>query len=1042
MWIAAYVVASVVLVAGVAVFALDRVGSDGDGGGDRGATELPVLAPMPFASVVTVDGGGTGPVGTEFQVAATSYGEEPAARVDLYDGGRRVGTATPDPESPNAAVPLTFPALSVGPHALHVEVTDAAGNVSLSPVEQVDVVVAAPPGAVVAVDPAGNPLPGQDVVTEAPDVPVPVVPDEGETLGAFADRLDVDLEQLAVYQPALADEALVPVPDLGPDDTIPPGSEVVAAVRPDAGFDALTSGSALAGGVAGRPVVPDARVMGLAAEADGCGAVLTASSSDGPVTFFDGAAGVAGWAEVGRTDGDGELALPTLSPGAHSFFARTEQLTSATVSVKVPVSCSADTGWTGDAKIVDGRLYLAPAALGPVYLYLQVDGGTGVRIPADPGSQGRAVNAGLVTDIRDLLPDLTQETAARAELEVWRASEFPSMVGQGTLTLPPGLTVADVVGLPGAIDLRAEVPDGAVGISTPQGVTLGHADEDLSFTWEAASSEVDEVLWEVLSGPPTKVAPGGPAVLAAGISDAGAAEDGTGTQGTFGFSTADIPGHEQVGGDDPPLPVESTTAEVVPALVPSGLRLLDGSAFVRPVEGEVPPDISPIIAALPGPGALVYVRVTANPKGPALGTSSNAVTVRLPSPEPPESAETGVRMQIDEMTLDPGRAPNPSYGSCAIIKLPPKYTGDFWEKNPKNAAHLVYTSGNGTYCYAPPPPPEGCLLEDYVPVVGELVCDVAALHEAATDLIVDLVTAVYSGVALVYNGIIDTAVRLAGELNPLCIALDEVDDASSGTCEEVSQAVARAAISAVLAAFGLPPRLPTAEQLMAIAEGELENLAVILMEQAGVPCSAIKADPDVIEAIQTADELGVKIDGVENSDIATVAADPCLAFARFMIKTVRKGVTKLLAQRTAQATGLPDFSYLTGFEMKPEPRSLPVPMTVTVAASPVDPTVDATGMVCDESLLPSAGPEGYPGPFIRYSPIRLTEEAPVDGKGRWVGTGVMSNYLPSSNFAKALTDLDVTVSISMAEDTADHYSYGRCQEGEGSVTERVRPPDG
>ena len=425
--IGVYVAATALLAVGLTVLVKET--RNGSGAETVAASDLPSLAPMPFPSTVSVDGSARGSVGTQFSVSATSFSKDPLARVDLYDGARRVSSAVP--EAGAATATLSYPALSVGPHALHAMVIDTEGLVSRSPATVVDVSVALPAGSIVKVDSQGNKvLSSPPTGGAAARVSVPVAHEKGETVEDLAERLGVEPAQLNVVfagdekvDPTVFERAAV----------IPFGSQVVVAVAPDAGLQELEGESVV---VSNPSEDASAGAMTLVGKADGCDVVLTSAGSEGKVSYFDGNSGVPGWASVGETGGDGDLRLPAPTPGVHLYFARTAKLSTQTVSVKVPLTCAGDLGWTGSARIIDGELYLPPAAFGTVYLYLQVDGKTGVRIPADTGAAGRAFNAGSITPIQNLLPDLGILNGSSAELSVWRAGEFPVEVAKGSLKVP------------------------------------------------------------------------------------------------------------------------------------------------------------------------------------------------------------------------------------------------------------------------------------------------------------------------------------------------------------------------------------------------------------------------------------------------------------------------------------------------------------------------------------------------------------------------------------------------------------------------------
>jgi hypothetical protein len=981
-WILVYLAATAVLVAGVAVLVRDR--DDAEATDEAVELALPPLAEMPFASTVSVAGPSTVQVGQQVRLSAAGYSEAPIERVDLFDGARRVASV-PGPRAASAAS-VSMPALSVGQHLVHVQVTDADGAVSKSAPVSVDVA----------------PAPGEETV------PVEVQADEGETIGELAERFDVEPEVLIVQPPAPAPDPAVPgdlpdppaplPPDTPLDAEVPAGATVVINVPPDAGAD--LAGGTEAAVIAPSPAASDELVV--TAEVTGCsGRVrLTAANAPGAVTFFRASAGVPGWVQAGTTEGDGAVDVATPGSGTHVFFVRSGQDESAEVAVVVPPACAADLGWTGDASIVDGILTL-PQSYQNVYLYLSV-GGAWQRVPA---SQDQFIPVGVRTDVSSLLPALAGE---RLDLQVWRVfgDNFTTQVASGSLEVPEGQTMADVVGEPNALSLSVDGPDGPA-----KGIVLDSEDRILRFRWTAASPRADQIVWQVLTKPlPTSnrdLLPDG--LLATGVSE----RTGTGAEGGTGDFTVRTnelprrPGTTTSPTSTPSTPGSSGGGIVLlqPPLVAAGIPKLGGSAFAATValDAAEAGQVLESIIGLPAPGDQVHVRILSVPDGSTVAAASTTIPVQLPVPQ---SVETSLDFRVDSVDVDAGRAPNPAYAQCVAVTTPwtatlpgyfdpptvgmsgiPSATVKTPEERNAEVASAFYPTSR-TYCPSDFPPPAAC---------DAWYCEVYEVVVDAAGFVVSIVVQLYEVVSYAYNGVIEGVVAAIAKFNPVCLALTAADDEAGGGCEKIAGIVAETAITAALASFGLPPSLPDVDQLEAIAEGNLAALGKELLELAGIPCDSLSAPPGFGDAVNgMGSELGVP------AQAGAVLDDPCLAVAGMMVRAVLDEAEAAATQTVAAAAGVPAFSGIDGFTMVPDPRGQSEPMVVTVAASLAQETADGTGAVC---AVRAGNPDDLSsyrvGPFSRQS-FSLVEADPIDGRGRWTGSVVLPVNVGQPNPVGAL----------------------------------------
>lgn len=864
------------------------------------AASGPHYASMAFPATLSLAGPDRGRIGSEFRFSVESFSDAGARSVTLYDGTRPIDTV--EPSSSGRPSSLALPGLSVGRHTVHAAVTDADGEVAST--APVSILVGEAPGA----DP----------------VPVEVPVEDGERLPQVAERLGLPRRDLVKVG----------------------GGRVVALIEPDAGAAQL-SGDRLV-------ITPglDLGTFALSATPRGCGVALEATGASDPVNFYRGGGEANGWVQVGRPQSDGATDVADLTPGTHVFFARAGKVDSAQVAVTVPDRCARSYGWTGDASIVDGELILAQPAAN-VFLHLSVDGRPWIRVPA---SQDEAIIASTRTSIAHLLPALN---GSRLQLEVWKfQGDIPLRIAAGELKVPSDAAISTVVGEPSAVSLTVDTPDGA-----RTGIQLDSQDEELAFTWTAASPAVSRVRWQVLttdrSTSDLSLSP--PGLLATGVVEG----DGS---GTFTIDTADIPRADR------PQPAQPTSGKGTTALalqppLPTG-SLSGQTAFGSIVSVDQLTQLAEPVE-LPVAGSTVFVRVVTE-NGPS--AASPDVVVHLPTPQ---SADTGVDFEVTQLTTDAGRAPNPKAVGCLIVDVPWSPTGDEPGYNAqadpwaltRSVARQFYPQ-DSTVCPGAFPPPKGC---------DAWYCEVVEFVVDAAGAIVSVVVQLYELVAYAYNGAIDAVVDVVSKLNPLCLALGAADGGAGKSCASVTGFATKAAITAVLASVGLPPSLPTAGQLEAIAAGELDQLAVELMKQLGVPCDTVKAPAGFDDALAVA---GDQLD----APVLAAAADPCLAIAHLLIGEVRAAATANGQRALAEASGLPAFPEVKGFSMVADPRGQAAPLQVDVTARVAEANADPSGIFCQVVFYDPhrSGLRGV-GPFLPLT-IRLEPTSP-DGR-TWSGSGV------------------------------------------------------
>ncbi|HWJ97282.1 MAG TPA: hypothetical protein VNQ33_03925, partial [Acidimicrobiales bacterium] len=673
-WIGVYVVATALLAGGVVFLIQDR-----DQSSEAAAPVLPELATMPFASGLTPVGPTTGRVGDSLLFDAEG-GTEDVRSVELWDGDRRIETQAVD-GTPGAVV--TLPALSVGQHAVYAKVTNADGEASLT---------APVPVAIVAN--GTEPVP-----------PVTVVPDEDETLGQLAERLDIGIDRISVL--AAGSDLLPPeqVKDLplAAGDVIPVDAIVGAQPDGDAGYVEAVSAD---------PVVPEGGGastgdLALSAEAAGCQITLTVSGASGKTQVYEAAGSAVGWTRVGERSGDGTVSIPVATPGVHLFYALAGNEQTTPLQVTMPPGCTKASGWTGNAFITDGILTVTTGVGGAgQWLYLQADGGTAVRVPAT----GYLPPVGLYTDIGALLPPMAGTTL---DLELWQGSEFlDTKVASGHLNAPEGRSIGDVTGEGRQLDLKLTDPAGTAAI-------LGSQDRKLTFTW-TAGARIEAVLYQVLvdDQPITQTRVPPEQLLASGVSIRSSA--GAAGSGTFTINTADIPGRQATGREataGATASYEAKTAQltdknIVSSNKPVSVTPIGPGTVKRAAE-------APIVIDLPTYGDNVYVRaIGIGSEGSGVTSASNTIRVQLPVPQGigGKAVDFVTGDDFGDTTFAPGHRPVRSFQNCMWADVgwfgPIDY-GKYLDRSPHGQSARIEAMSaaypaDGTYCpqdFPPPPPP-------------------------------------------------------------------------------------------------------------------------------------------------------------------------------------------------------------------------------------------------------------------------------------------------------------------------------------------------
>ncbi len=782
-------VLTVALLAGaVVVLAGDQDDGDGGVGAPTAATEpTPVAAAAPTAPIiVTISAPGERRLVADrsFDVHVAAVGERSITAVELWDGGALVDTVSPEVSGPTATAAFAL-APNPGPHALVARATDESGVVGQSSPHRFDAIA--------------SPDAGADVTSPTSTPPSTTTDPDGAAAA-----------QLAPGEMAAA----------RPDDAAP-------SVR--AGTEACTVDVAppTAGPWTSLQVSPPG------------------SSAFVPLPERTGGSGLA-------VPG-GVLLVQAVGPDGPSPLA----------AITIPDRCS-DDRWDGDARILRGRLH-TNADADRAYAYLRVDGGGWQRVP--PGEQASVpVGAGGTFDLSTHLPSLSGRSL---ELRAWgrRGGELVAL-GTGRLELDAGAgATGGAVGLAGfgsemvgGLDaiagslLRTDL-DWVVAHATDGGTAeiqvahpeilaregtlvydengelgpetdFGKGDPVLDMRWEANDPSVTHGILQVSAVPP----PPGPDLDYPGLLAY------LPVAGVSGEHAVDVErawlGHGPTVMQASPIPYEQLSpAGLGLVLTPAGLPV---SAAEQPDEPKMklPPSVIAELAALVHPTTL-YVRVV-----PMAGTQpvdhvSNLVTfaigpehgMKLPPPAPLPGL-AAPQVVGAEVGFHPPGPPNGKYARCVRVIA-----------NPHGDQNLA---------------PVGFLQPSYDAFepagVGDTVC--AAYNppeEHWYDVIVDainFVAAVWDDVAGFVNDLKDDLVELAAmfgckqwaEVHWAALpasAKDALKDQGIDGPMDLCTTMIGAAVDAYLMTNGIPPTMPTSDE---VATGLKGDVAAFVASKVAAAC--------------------------------------------------------------------------------------------------------------------------------------------------------------------------------------------------------------
>lgn len=516
--------------------------------------------------------------------------------------------------------------------------------------------------------------------------------------------------------------------------------------------------------------------------------------------------------------------------------------------VTAPEHCS-ERLWTGDVRITDGRLVTAHPA-DRAYVYLAVDGGPWRRVPSGDGTFAVRDDEGAF-DLRKLLPPLAGSTL---DVHAWgRDGGRLVNLGRGRLSLAgvtpdrggsdmgmmaaatgapasdldwivqrAGKTTPEIPGPPADILAREGTLSFQKGTLMTTAMFAGAGRRKLEFRWSSASGAATHAVWQVSSLPP----PASPQLAFPGL----LAYQVVGAPG--GEFTIDVDDVVKGVGPKQSIPVESVSfGDVVPPEVVEVPQAVPSAAPTSAPHKKLPPKskqplhLLPVLNKKASPSAL-YVRVVPMAGSQPIPTVTNLVVFGIGDAPPPMLLPT-----------QPGGTEAPKIASTSVTFIPPHQpNGSFHRcvrvvENPHAPTNTVTVAG--VKITGKPAPVGGTLCADYVEPEKEWWDYVVDAVEFVADTWTEIATFVNQLKADVISFMADLGCSQALD------ATGAVDDPKSACSKMITSAV-----DTYLAANGIPPTLPTTEDVTVALKGDLAAFAA---GQAGEYC------PDLVKSECTAE---------------------------------------------------------------------------------------------------------------------------------------------------------------------------------------------
>jgi len=684
------------------------------------------------------------------------------------------GQHVADSTSPNAPFELAWDEDRTGPHTVQLRAIDLQGNVQLSNVATVH--VQAPDTGVVLENYTTNP---------------------GESAAGIASDRGLSPEDILAYNSLLPNAPLeAGTVLLVPRDPVPAPSEPAAPSRVPAPDEPVYTGSKPALwfnlNLPFNPVAPQT-APALSAAADKCTVTLEidftgddalgysiyrlspGQSAFRPIAYLDAATTRFTDTEVG---GDVQYYAAAFNAGGEIPG------NVAPLSITDP-DCGIPVAGQGGLVIEDGVLQTDLSAAA-VYLYVSYDGDAWDRVPAEEGSFLSGVGAGI--DFKPFLPDPTAGYAFEAwgwsggRLVFLGSGTSPGAVqtSAGFLLLPIDVTSLVTIDFNQSPDTGVPVTEKTIYMES----SLNRF--NLEFQWQT-DSPAQTGLWQVSAWPfPSSANLDPPGLLAEGMVSA--------SQLVFFINFADIVSPAPGGGSNPaPTAAPSGPIDFSDPFSTAPLDLDPGSAISTQEKIGVQIDD-------------YYVRVLPLANNQVVGFPSNTVTVHYGPPPEPEPIELAGPMaplyQVKFVKFNPGSFPDPNRWGCVVVIEKPEIQ---------------------------------MIVDPYNAEIGEVVCP-AKLPGKKSGLVefFNVLGGAWDWAAGKVNALKAKVVDLIGE--QVCTQADLAFGGQGLIPKEECKVAVAIGIDVALAAYGVPPSVPSYDQLVEEGKDYLVELAAQELRARGIPC--------------------------------------------------------------------------------------------------------------------------------------------------------------------------------------------------------------
>lgn len=618
--------------------------------------------------------------------------------------------------------------------------------------------------------------------------------------------------------------------------------------------------------------------------------------------------------------------------GATESISRPLLLSSGAADGHRPIANPAQVGsgvtWTGPAELHGGVLTVHEPGVGRVFFYITDDGDNWDRVPSAAGASVPLING--EADLTGQLPALE---GSELTLEIWQHDAFPVLLGTARAIADTEFQVAEpngVFGFLGRLDLDLVTGEG----DDEQLVRGLFLDQDewspIDLQWGTDLPNVTHIVWQAYNHRPPE--DGNPLDTAPSF----AYSDPAGGDNRFTFLPPGTPGPE--GG----LAASANTGQDF--LTYGLVRGQQDPAFNDP---SLPKDLKIQLygqTATPEISRSWFLRAHAFSGDQWVGVSSNIVSVHLGKPPQLKSLPPEGHYDL-EIVVHAPETLQMQYRQCwevvdideaAYVAHRAQADGGEWQRTVRDYAFLnAIIASNGPVicageCYEGLDPdfpvgsdfqkaesfaasqgfglddlrwdyPVGCSNDDDDGCslgLGQVIDDVCTAAYETAQSVVQLIGDGWTFVSETYDDIKDAVIS----------ELVTISGCELFASEETCNTLATIAVNAGLAAVGLPPSIPTAEQVTDAAKGDLEATLVEFAQQQTGVCAWAAAAGGVAGDLPTCEKL---------------AAD--------LVNAAFEAAKDAIRSDGRNAYGMP---FPPGVKLQADPRGTAAPLHVTVLVYP------------------------------------------------------------------------------------------------------------